>query len=119
MLIKYSVKLKLEEILKNEKDIMNFMSDISKNSNVSLGIWHNGIDTKTVNKFVKKYENLISSVNDDKVDNYFIISEEDFGNKFIPWKFKYIGDLMDGLNKYKNVLDTVSRIGTYKEKKFR
>jgi hypothetical protein len=104
-----SIRLKVEDILKNENEIMSELKSVFKgHKGISLNLWHNGINKTKLNDFSKKYADIINSIESNKskkynFQDYFVIQSTD--EIYNNWKFKYIGnDIVEGINKLKELL---------------
>ena len=108
-MIKKSLRIKIEDILEKEEEIMSLIKNISKNySNFSLNLWHNGIDKKLLNSFSKKYSKYINSINNNFGSEFFII--ETVYDPYKYWRFKFKGGVIEGIQEYINILKRINKI---------
>ncbi len=111
----YSLLLNIEDILSEEENVVSFLKSFYKNRDFELNIV--GLNGST-NKFVKKYDYMInkSYKNGDIINyNFFVINN---GDK-CGWRYKYEGNILDGLEYYKNIYKQIKRIDKKNENRNR
>ena len=111
-----SIRIKIEDIISSDSDkIMNKLTHIYNTDGISfrLRLWHDTITKSELDEFTGIYSNIIDSVSSIEDLNsqsyeYFII--ESSYDPCVGWKFKYYGDIIDGINKYIDILNRVNRV---------
>ena len=112
-----SLKIKLEDMIDFEELVMDELDNIkNKFPKLKLNIWHNGIDENYLNKFIKKYnypddEIFVNSIYKKNYDFFVIVNDEDNMEYPSNWKYKYVGDVMTGIFKFKELLDIYDKKG--------
>jgi hypothetical protein len=113
-----SLKISLNEILEEgfdyERKVMENLFRFSNYVGVKhfkVIFLHDDISEKKINEFVNRNENVLFHINSKitKTDctAWFIIEKERVEHKFITYRYKYIGTILNGLPKFYDVAKTL------------
>ena len=112
-----SLKIKLEDMIDFEELVMGELGNLKiKFPKLKLNIWHNGIDENYLNKFIKKYnypddEIFANGIYKNNYDFFVIVNDDDNMEYPSNWKYKYVGDVLTGIFKFKELLNTYDKKG--------
>ena len=106
-----SLKISLEEIinegLEYERKVLENLFRFSNYVNPKLFkviFIHKKMDEKKINNFVSRNENILFHINSKitsrECSAWFIIEKEKKESKYVTYRYKYIGNILDGLVKY-------------------
>tara|TARA_R110002020_G_scaffold176300_2_gene368485 strand:+ start:238 stop:624 length:387 start_codon:yes stop_codon:yes gene_type:complete len=106
-----SLKISLEEIinegLEYERKVLENLFRFSNYVNPKLFkviFIHKKMDEKKINNFVNRNENILFHINSKitsrECSAWFIIEKEKKEYKYVTYRYKYIGNILDGLVKY-------------------
>jgi hypothetical protein len=113
-----SLKISLDEIISNGFDYeRKVMENLFRFSNFvgpkqfKVIFLHKQTDTKEINEFVERNENVLFHINSKITKNnctaWFVIESKKTEHKFLTYRYKYIGNILDGLPKYFDIIKTL------------
>ena len=113
-----SLKLSLDEIIEEGFDYeRKVMENLFRFSNY-IGVKHfkvifihKNISEKKINEFVERNENVLFHINSKittkECTAWFIIENKRKEHKFLTYRYKYIGNILNGLPRYFDVVKTL------------
>tara|TARA_Y100001938_G_scaffold148308_1_gene231603 strand:- start:62 stop:433 length:372 start_codon:yes stop_codon:yes gene_type:complete len=113
-----SLKISLDEILEEgfdyERKVMENLFRFSNYIGVKhfkVVFLHKNVSTEKINKFVERNENVLFHINSKITKNdcttWFIIEKEKTEHKFLTYRYKYIGSILNGLPRFFEVAKTL------------
>ena len=113
-----SLKLSLDEIIDEGFDYeRKIMENLFRFSNY-IGVkhfkvifLHKNLSEDIIKEFVRRNENVLfhisSKITTNDCTSWFVISKEKSEHKFITYRYKYIGNILNGLPKFFEVAKTL------------
>ena len=113
-----SLKISLNEILDTDLEYeRKVMENLFRFSNF-VGVkqfkvifLHDNLDSKKIDEFVKRNENVLFHINSKITSNdctaWFVIEQKMKEHKFLTYRYKYIGTILEGLPKYYKIVKTL------------
>ena len=113
-----SLKLSLDEIIKEGFDYeRKVMENLFRFSNY-IGVkhfrvifLHKDVSIERINEFVERNENVLfhitSKITSKDCNAWFVIEKEKSEHKFLTYRYKYIGNILNGLPKFFEVAKTL------------
>ena len=113
-----SLKISLDEIIEQGFDYeRKVMENLFRFSNFvgpkqfKVIFLHKELETEKINEFVKRNENVLFHINSKITTNdctaWFVIENKKTEHKFLTYRYKYIGNILDGLPKYFGIIKTL------------
>ena len=113
-----SLKISLDEIIENDFDYeRKVLENLFRFSNFvgpkqfKVIFLHKNIDKKEIDEFVQRNENVLFHINSKITARdctaWFIIESKKTEHKFLTYRYKYIGTILEGLPKYFDMIKTL------------
>ena len=115
----YSLKIKLNDVIRNINYEQKVMENIRYCNNLSnnkfkLILWYEDIDEQGIETFIKRNQKVLFEVNTEITRNYyqdawFVIDENKKEN---TWRYSYIGNILEGIVEYIKIVKHIKERDT-------
>tara|TARA_Y100000592_G_scaffold12647_1_gene17764 strand:- start:1661 stop:2050 length:390 start_codon:yes stop_codon:yes gene_type:complete len=113
-----SLKISLNEIIDNgleyERKVMENLfrfSNFVGTKQFKVIFLHKKLDSKKIDEFVKRNENILfhisSKITSNNCTAWFVIEQKKVEHKYLTYRYKYLGTILEGLPKYFNIVKTL------------
>ena len=111
----YSIRMKLDEVIKDRDIEQTIMENINRCNNIvgrffKVVFWHENLSKEDCKEFVDRNEKLLFAVNTkitkQKTDAWFNI---DSTNENINSRYRYEGDILDGIAQYLKIINHIKK----------
>ena len=116
MIHEYSLKIKLDDVIRNINYEQKVMENIRYCNNLSnkkfkLIFWHEDMNEQEIEDFVKRNQKVLFEVNTEITRNYykdawFVIDEN---KKEKTWRYMYDGGILEGITEYIKIIKHIKK----------